>query len=157
MRISKLGFIITVLLLTILQQVINQNTTLYLDIVGVVAISVLLNIEYTLTTLAIVSIFADLVGHWYLGTHLFASIITSLLTQSVINFYRMCNPLQKAFFASVFYLILLLLVALIGYITHNIVVSITNFILNIIIVCPITMYILNRYAYKISPDIIRYN
>ncbi len=152
MQVNKFRFtgVMLILTLTLIQYLINQNTTLYLDIIGVLSISVMLTNNYSLTTLTIVSLFADLIGRWYLGTHLLAGLVTSLFTGYFINFYSICNIFQKSFFASIFYLIMLLVISLIGYITNNITVHFVSFIINVIFICPITIYIVNRYTYKDS-------
>ena len=62
---------------------INNLTIFYVDILAIVLVCLLLGGNYNWTQLIILSLLADLFGHWYLGSHLLWQL--QFLAFSVLN------------------------------------------------------------------------
>ena len=154
MQTNRIRLIIVILLLTLIQLMINNGGIIYLDCVGVVLIALLINGQYTLQMLIFTALFADLIGHWYLGTHLLAAILSSFITSPLVNFYRICNPIQKATLTSMLYAFALGIVAIVGLLTHNVILSWGGFFLNILVICPLILSLLSYFVFKPCSDII---
>ena len=96
MQINSIRFILFIIGIAIIQQIVNNSTTIYIDCVGLVLVALLItNTECYFRFLIILSIFADLIGHWYFGTHLLAVILISFISNYIVDFYKICNNLQK--------------------------------------------------------------
>ena len=145
---NNLRLVILVLILAFIQIVINAGGIIYIDCVGAVLIAILVNGNYPLKTLMLCALFADLIGHWYLGTHLLAAILIGFLIAPLINFYRMSNLIQRNILNCIFYAILLGIVTLVGVLTHNVIFKWSNFFINVFIVCPIVLSLFNLVAFK---------
>lgn len=154
MQINPLKLYLLILVIAIVQLIINSSTLLYLDIIGMVLVVILVNGIYSLRMLVAIGLFADLIGHWYLGTHLVATILISFLTSSMLNFYRMSSSIQKIIIVGVFYSLLSLIDGLIGLLTHNSNFHLLNYIVELIVLTPIVLWLFNRFIIKISADII---
>ena len=156
MQINLFRFILFILIITTIQQIVNSSTPLYIDCIGLVLVILLItNTEYHIRFLIILSIFADLVGHWYFGTHLLAITILSFISKYVVDFYKICNNLQKTIICGVFYAILLLIIGASGVITHNSYFSWISFTFEIFIVTPIILWLFHSFIIRIPPNIIR--
>ena len=154
MQINNFRLVVLIIALALIQLLIKSSGVIYLDCVGVVLIALLINGNYSLRMIVVSAIFADLIGHWYLGTHLLATMLVSFLAVPLINFYRMSNPIQKNILTSILYACNLTIIALVGVLTHNVIFNWTNFFLNICIVCPLALWLLNRLAFKANSDFI---
>jgi cell shape-determining protein MreD len=155
MRINSFRFIIFILCIAIIQQIVNTSTPIYVDCLGAVLVALLItDMGYRIKSLVILATFADLIGHWYFGTHLLAIILLSFISKFITNYYRICNSLQKTIICGLFYAILLLTIGLIGIITHNNNFSWISFIVEISIINPIILWLLHLFIIKTPLDII---
>lgn len=154
MQINNFWLVILTIILALIQSLINNSGIVYIDCVGVVLIALLINGNYPLRIIVANAIFADLIGHWYLGTHLLAIILVSFLTVPLINFYRMSNLIQKNILACLLYTCSLIIIIIVGILTHNIIFNWTNYLLNIFVVCPLILWVLNKLAFKARSDLI---
>ena len=154
MRIN--GFRLTLLTIFIasLQLLVNSQTSLYLDGEGVILVLLLISGGYTLRTLILISFFADLIGHWYLGSHLFAILLLSLLTGSIISFFHVCSFLQKTFILMVFYAMFSAIMTTIDLCTHNVLTGGLNFAIELVILCPVICMLFNITIIKHSENIL---
>ena len=138
---SNIRLNVFILFLAICQIIINNSTCIYVDCLGVVLVILLFNNIISFKSIILLSIVADLIGFWYLGSHLFATIIISFLTGSLVNFYNMSSQLQKRMIVCIFYAILVIITTFIGIITHNSFVNWLNLLVEIFIVCPVIQQI----------------
>ncbi|MFN7094620.1 MAG: hypothetical protein ACK4M7_04575 [Burkholderiales bacterium] len=154
MQINQLRLFILSLGLAILQLIINATTIFYLDCLAVILVILLINGKYSIRLLVVLALIADLIGHWYLGTHLFACITLSFLSRYCVNFYRMCNPFQKVIMVGLFYSLFRAIMFCIGLITHNSHFAWLNYSLEIIGLAPLILWLFNSWVIKISADLI---
>jgi len=156
MQLNLFRFIIFILIIAIVQQIVNNSTSLYIDCIGLVLVALLItNTESHIRFIIILSIFADLIGHWYCGTHLLAITLLSFISKYAIDFYKICNNLQKAIISGIFYAILLLIIGLIDIITHNNNFSWFNFVFEIFIVNPIILWLFHSFIIRVPSYIFR--
>lgn len=155
MQRSNLRFVFLILLLSIFQVVINNSTKVYLDCLSVVLVIILFANVFSFRSVIILALFADLIGHWYLGSHLFAAMIVSFMARPLVNFYKMSGGVQRSITIAIFYTILTCIITLIGMITHNLSISWLDFAIEIFILCPAILFLYNFTKIKTySPDII---
>lgn len=138
----------------IVQILINTSTNLYLDLMGIVIIILLLHNNYSLRSLIIITLVADIIGHWYLGTHLFAAIFITFLSGHMANFFNLSTFLKKSIIISFFYTIFSLIILLIDLCLHNQGIHPIDMVIEIFIFVPIILKILNNLLIKHSEDII---
>lgn len=149
---SSLNFrlILFVIILTILELLINSSTKFYVDLLGIFLIIVLLRGHYSFKLILTLAIIADLIGHWYLGSHLLAIMLISFLSDQVINFFHMNNLWNKIVTAEVFYFILVGLLLLLGMLTHNTGFHWQNYFCEVVLVLPIILIIFNYLFLKLD-------
>jgi hypothetical protein len=138
----------------VVQIVLNSCTSLYLDLMGALIIILLLTNNYNFKSLIILTFLADLIGHWYLGTHLFAAICMIFLTGYVTNFFNISTFLKKSIILAVFYTLFLLIIALIDLGLHNIGMHWFNFVIEVGIFSPLILKSLNTLLINHNDDII---
>lgn len=146
-------FIITIMLY-LFQVIINNTTSLYLDTLTLLVVIALLNNTFSIITLAVISLFADLGGHWYLGTHVLAMVFISFITKGFVNFYKICSTLQKLVLNSLFTTLVYIMIFAIDVAMHKSNVSWPSFLVEIIIINPIVFWILNILVTKVYVDVI---
>jgi rod shape-determining protein MreD len=105
--------------------------------------------------LLVASLLADLLGHWYLGTHLLAITLVSFPAKGLVNFYRVSNFLQKIVLNGIFALIAYLLIGSIDALAHKSGISWKNLLVEIVILNPIILLMLSTVIVKLPSDIIR--
>jgi cell shape-determining protein MreD len=154
MRISKLKLSILIIFISCLQLLINSQTSLYLDCIGIVLVLLLISDSYSLKMLIILSFYADLIGHWYLGSHLFATLLLSFLTGAIVRFFYMCSTLQKISILVFFYTLFVVIITAINLITHNFSTDSVSFLVEAIILCPIIFILFSYTKVKHSENII---
>ena len=137
----------------IMQLIINTSSTVYVDILGVLLMILLVNQLYSLQQLIIIAYVADLIGHWYLGSHLFSLILLSFLTDKNFNFYKMSNYWQKNLFIIIFYALFNLVMAIIGVLTHSLKIDLLDFACEAFILCPVIFLIVSRVLATTSVDL----
>jgi cell shape-determining protein MreD len=138
----------------VVQIILNSSTSLYLDLMGALIIILLLTNNYNFKSLIILTFLADLIGHWYLGTHLFAAICMTFLTGYVTNFFNISTLLKKNIILAVFYTLFLLIIALIDLGLHNIGMHWFNFVIEVGIFSPLILKSLNTLLINHNDDII---
>lgn len=77
MQIKYLNLSILIIIILFLQLIINNTTILYIDCLTLLLVAFLLDGLFPVRLILIVSLLADLFGHWYLGTHLLAITLIS--------------------------------------------------------------------------------
>lgn len=143
MLITNLRFTLYSLLLMTIQIMINNFTPIYVDLLGVFLVIILLNGEFAWRQLIILSLIADLIGHWYLGTHLCATLMVSFLIQPLVNFYLVCTMLQRIIFIEIFYILSALVIILIELIAKQYQVNLQNYLVQLIVIVPLTSLLVN--------------
>ena len=83
MILKNLRLIIFVLILLVIQFLINNLSIFYVDLLGIILITLLIEGKSSWLALVLLSLIADLFGHWYLGSHLFAIVILSVFSVRV--------------------------------------------------------------------------
>ncbi len=154
MRIDSLRLTTFIFICAILEIIINNATILYVDLLGIVLIILLVNEVYTISSLIVLSIFADLIGHWYLGSHLLSVTLVSFATSSFINFYRMCNTMQKIFIIILFYSLFVCVIVGIEAVTRTMHFSLISYFLEVVILLPIMLWLFTKFIVKTPADII---
>lgn len=145
MIINKLSFILLCVVLIVVQFVINNFTIFYVDMIAIILVSLLLRGNLVWLQLIVLSFIGDLIGHWFLGSHLLAVVLISYFTSKVANFYRMCGWFPKTLI-SMFYLALFYLVIyLVELSTRRVFTSIDSLIVQLLILLPIVQFALNRF------------
>jgi cell shape-determining protein MreD len=89
-------------------------------------------------------------GHWYIGSHLFAVIIISFFTQNLFTMYAMGSSIQRTFMISIFYALLSGIISLIGILTHSGFINWLDFGLEVILLCPLIQWLFS-FATKRRP------
>ena len=154
MKKNNFKFIPSVIILAIIQLSINNTTIFYVDLLGALTVILLLSDNYTFNSLLIITIFSDLIGHWYIGTHLFAAVLLTFLLSVITNFFSISSFLHKIMILMFFYTIFLLIILGIDLLTHNVVIHWSSFILEIVVFAPIILKFLNNGLIKRSEDVI---
>ncbi len=154
MQTKQFKWIILVIGLIFCQLIMNSLTIFYVDILGIFLVLILLNDTYQIRTLIVLSLLADLIGHWYLGTHLFAAILISFITGYFVHFYKICNNYQKNFINGIVYSLLVIIITIIGLITHNSSFSWLSYLIEIFLISPLILWILQRYIIRFSADLV---
>ena len=144
MKLNNLHLAWITLALIVFQFIINNLTIFYVDLVAILLVSILLLGSYTWTQLIVLSLVADLIGHWYLGSHLLAITLLSLMSGSFVNFYRMCNWLQRTMIASAFFLLLMLIIYLLELLTAKKISSPWSLLIEVFILIPLVQLLLNN-------------
>ena len=130
-----------IFVLFVFQLIFNSLTLFYTDSLGIILVILLFRKYVHLRLIIFLALFADLMGHWYLGSHLFAVILLSFLSQRLIVMYYLAGPLQKVAMVSVFYSMLALILMLIGSLMHNISINWANFGIDVLIFCPVILWL----------------
>ena len=128
----RLGILIGCLI--IFQLFINNLSIFYLD-----SLSVINNVDLKL--IICLSFIADLMGHWYFGSHLFAIILLTFLSQRFLISYSLGSSLQKVALIMIFYLFLSLILLFIGITTHNIYINWIDLSIEVFVLCPIILWL----------------
>jgi cell shape-determining protein MreD len=113
--------------------------------------------NYSWTQLIILSLLADLFGHWYLGSHLLAITILSIFSSKFTSFYRVSNWLPRTIMANIFFSILLLIIYLIDVIVGKVFTSFSSLVFEVIVLMPLIQFILQKFVNLRPSDIIFYD
>lgn len=140
--------------LIVCQLAINNLTIIYVDCLGVLLAILLAYNSFSIRAVILLSIISDLVGHWYIGSHLFASVLVSFVTGYFTNFYRMSNFVQRYVLVVIFYSIFKGILLLLDKALGNSISTAYSYPVEIGIILPITFIIFSRYIIKASSDII---
>lgn len=155
MKTNNFKLPLYILIIAIIQLIINSNSRLYLDLLGITIIILILSNNYSFKSLIIISLIADLIGHWYLGSHLITAIcLTFISTTSTTNFFNISTFLHKCiiliFFTVIFFIILLMIDLLV----HNTVISPVSLIIEVVIIAPLLLKFLEKILIKHTQDFI---
>ncbi|MFN8770877.1 MAG: hypothetical protein ACK5Z5_07900 [Neisseriaceae bacterium] len=104
--------------------------------------------------LIIIALAADLIGRWYLGTHLFAIVLISFISDKYYNFYKLSGTLQKIISVIIFTGMQFAITAIIGLLTHNIRIDLLSLATEFIILCPLIFLISSKVLKNVFSDII---
>lgn len=156
MQRNSIRFGLLILCLIIFQIIINNSTPLYIDCLSVVLVIMLFSSAFSFGTVVLLALLADLIGHWYLGSHLFAIIVLSFLTRPLVNFYRISSYLQMNVTICIFYALVTGIITLIGLGTHNLFISWYDFTIDTFILCPLILALFNLLGIKSSSSDIIY-
>ncbi len=136
-----LRLIIFSIIIVILQIALIVMTNKYFDLLAILLIILIINQECKYTYIAIISIVADLLGYWYLGTHLFAITILTMFTGKLLNFYQVSHSIQKLIIIILCLIFTKLIILTINLVTHNAIGSIIISAYEIIAFCPLIFII----------------
>lgn len=153
MQISNLRMFILCVVCGFIQIVINNTTGFYVDIIGALMVVLLFNPNYSLKSLILLALFADLIGIWYLGSHLVAGILLSFLVKTIMNFYNMCAILQKTIIMIIAYSCLYLILFVLGVIYNNWLFEIKSYALDAFIIMPLVFYTANALKSPIKSSL----
>lgn len=153
MQISKFKFSMFFLGIVILQLLINIFTQVSVDGLGVMMVILLAYGVYSLRFVVVISLLADLIGHWYLGSHLLAIILIGFVMARLVNYFRMSYFMQKTLIIISFYSFLMAIIALVNGMLHNYTFSWLEYVIEIIL-CPISLMLFNKYIIKPSASVI---
>lgn len=137
MILRNLRLILLLVVLAITQFIVNDFTIFYIDVIGVVSVSLLLEGKSNWGKLMLISIFADLIGHWYLGTHLLAIVILSFFSGNFNRYYQLCGWLNRSFIVVIYFLVMNLIVYGIDLAIGKTFFTIPNLLLEVFVVVPI--------------------
>jgi hypothetical protein len=145
--------IILLLLITLVQVLVNNSKFIYIDCIGIILMALIIHDINSLRLMILLGIFADLIGYWYLGSHLFAILIVSFFIKPMTNFFAMCGILEKTLFFSIFYIMFIMILITISIITHNLGVykfsiNILNIVVETLIACPILLWLIRLVIIK---------
>jgi hypothetical protein len=157
MTINNFKLSVLCAFLIIVQFLINNLTIIYVDLLTIVPIILLLSGRYNWLQLIILSIIADLIGHWYLGSHLLAITILSLFSNGFANFYKICNAFQRTVLAGLFFLFSGLIVYIVSIATERAYLSGWGFVTALFVALPIVQYLMNRWILASSSDFLFYD
>lgn len=157
MIVNNLRLIIFCIILVFAQFLINNLTIFYVDILAIVLICLLMGGNYSWTQLIILSLLADLFGHWYLGSHLLAITILSVFSAKFTSFYRVSNWLPRTIMANIFFSILLLIIYLIDVVLGKVFTSLSSLLFEVVVLMPLIQFILQKFVNLRSSDIIFYD
>lgn len=157
MIVNNLRLIIFCIILVFTQFLINNLTIFYVDILAIVLVCLLMGGIYSWTQLIILSLLADLFGHWYLGSHLLAITILSIFSSKFTSFYRVSNWLPRTIMANIFFSILLLIIYLIDVIVGKVFTSFSSLVFEVIVLMPLIQFILQKFVNLRPSDIIFYD
>ena len=152
LKLNQFKLIALTLIFIMLQIIINAFAKIYIDLLGVLLIVLLVNQLYVYRQLIVIAFLADLIGHWYLGTHLFAVILISFLTDKNYNFYKMSNAIQKNISIIIFYSLFSIIIGSISILTHNIRIDMLSFCIEALILCPCVFLIIHKLFSTTSQD-----
>ncbi len=154
MRINYSGLITLIFVVTLFQLVINSTTSLYIDCLTIIMVILMLNELFFIQAFILISIFADLIGHWYLGTHLLAVVLVSLLIRNFIRFYRTCHTLQRVILVCIFSSITYIIIMIIDLIGHNNNFSWINLLIDAVVLTPFLIWLSNLLVLRSKPGMI---
>ncbi len=155
MILRNLRLIILLISCAIIQFIINNFTILYIDIIGIVVISLLLDGRSNWSKLVLVSLMADLMGHWYLGTHLLPLVILSIFSQKINRYFQLCNWLNRSLITVLYWFLFSVFIYMLDLLLSKTLISVYSLLFEFIIIIPILQIWLNIFAPK-STEYISY-
>lgn len=154
---NNLKYSILLLIMVFIQFMVNNFTIFYVDIFGAILVVAILLGSFSWIFLICLSLLADFLSHWYLGTHLIGLVLVSMMSNKIINFYRISNPLNKFMIAMFYYLVLCFIILIIDFVTRRMFFSASSLLFQIFIVLPIVQLIVHVLAKKNRSDSLFYD
>ena len=154
MKINKIKMIALVILLTFVELFINNSTSIYVDLVGILLVIWITNDSYSLRSIIMLSLIADLIGHWYLGSHLLIILLLSFTITNFTRFYQICGFWQKNILLLIFYSIFSAGLLLVAWLTNQYTFYWLSYVFEIIIFIPMINYLFARVVDNSSDDLI---
>ena len=154
MKINKIKISSLVIFLVFLELFTNNVTPLYVDVLGVLLVIWLVNDSYSLHGLVVLSLLADLIGNWYLGSHLIIILLLSFITANVTHFYRICGFWQKNILLIFFYSLFCVALVVLSFITGRYNFNWINYICELVIYIPLVNYFFIKVIDNSSDDLI---
>ncbi|AUR51529.1 hypothetical protein CUN60_04235 [Aquella oligotrophica] len=148
MIVNNLRFIILCTVLVFLQFTINNFTIFYVDVIAILLVSLLLRGNLIWLQLIILSFIGDLIGHWYLGSHLLAVVIISFFTGKVANFYRMCGWFPRMIISMFYFALFFFVIYLIELSTHRVFTSVDSLIFQLLVILPLVQFVLEKLTVR---------
>lgn len=150
--VNKVSFIIFCIILVVAQFLTNNFSIFYVDLFAILLVSLLLRGNLLWLQLIILSFVGDLIGHWFLGTHLLVVVLLSYFTNKIANFYRMCGwfprTLISIFYLAIFYLI----VYIVELSTKRVVTSLDDILVQLLVFLPLVQLVLNLLTTQKSSE-----
>lgn len=154
---NMVSIVFSIVLLLIIQIIINSATIFYVDILGIVLIVFLMSSEIRWPNIIWTSILADLFGYWFLGTHLIAIVVLSIVIQKLINFYRMVNWLARYIFTSIAYLCMSLVIYIVDELVGKTHLQMINILFTLLFIIPLVLFVTRNFFVKDTSGIIWYD
>lgn len=143
---------ITIISLIILQLFINIFIPDKIDLLGILSLIILINRYTSYPKLFILSIIADLIGPYYIGTHFLSLLIISFISDRYYNFYKILTHFQKNIVIITFILLFELIINIVRIITNNTSNYINSIIFSIIVLPFIYIIIHSIYNKNYNKD-----
>lgn len=154
MILRNLRLILFVLSLLITQFLINNLSIFYVDLLGIVLIITLIENKSSWLVLVILSLVADLFGHWYLGSHSLAILLLSGLTTRVSRFYLLCGWVNRNVIANFFFVLMSAVIYLIDVILGKSFSSLPSAILELFVLMPLVQLAFGSLVHVKSAEFI---
>ena len=156
MILKNLRLIIFVLILLLAQFLINNLSIFYVDLLGIILINLLIEGKSSWLALVLLSLVADLFGHWYLGSHLLAIVVLSVFSVRVNRFYQLCGWINRSIIANFFFLLMSLVIYLIDILLGKTFTSFYSITLELVLLMPLVQFTLNYIVNLKSTEFIWY-
>lgn len=148
MIVNNLRFVLLCTVLIFFQFIINNFTIFYIDIIAILLISLLLRGNLIWVQLITISFIGDLIGHWYLGSHLLTVVLLSYFTNKVANFYRMCGWFPRMLISMFYFALFFLVIYLIELLTRRVFTSVDSLIFQLLVILPVVQLILDKLTVR---------
>lgn len=136
------------LIMVFTQFMINNFTIFYVDIFGAIIVVAIMIGSYSWLSLICLSLLADLLSHWYLGTHLIALVLISIVSSKIVNFYKISNAINKFVIVAFYYSLLSLIIVIIEFATGRVFFSASNLLFQIFVVIPVVQLMVHLISKK---------
>jgi cell shape-determining protein MreD len=156
MELNKIRLSLFMVILLVVQLFIDNVTPVYLDCFGVLLVILIAYNIFSIRAIIILSVISDLIGHWYIGTHLFACVFTSFLTGYLANYYKMTNSFQRYILLIIYYSLFCGLIFAINLLfrrSGSNIVSYLAYVIEIVLILPIIRSIVKRFLVSSTTDL----
>lgn len=154
---NNLRLAIFLIVLLVSQFLINNLTIFYVDLFGALLVISLMNNNSSWVKMVGFSLLADLFGHWYLGTHLIAIVLVSLMVRNLVRYYSLCGLLQRTLVVNLFFIIMNLIIYVIDLLLGRTLFTFRSLFLEIGLLIPLIQIILDKLVIKKPDEFIWYD
>jgi membrane protein YqaA with SNARE-associated domain len=144
---SKLQFYVLLSLLLIVQVLINSMTNWSIDIFGSIIIVLALT-DDALLVITLIAAIADLLGHWYLGTHLLSILVIGAVFEYIRQFFVICSFMQRLSLVTLCFISFSIVECIIDVVSHGMRINLYSYIINIFVICPLVFLLLGNNLYN---------